>query len=202
MHRQIVERQLELYPHVMDEGEREHLERFQEFVSTTPDCFERTHLSGHITASALICSPDMEKILLIHHKKLQKWLQLGGHADGHPNPAEVCLKEAQEESGLKDFTFFYFEEDQKEPQIFDLDIHSIPERKQEPEHYHYDLRFLLKAGDTNIQANEEANDLKWFTLEQARAVTQEESMLRQFRKFETLKKKMHSSPHSSCWKDL
>ena len=65
------------------------------FVEQHPDCFERSLLIGHITGSAWIVSPDQQQVLLIHHRKLDRWLQPGGHADGDPDVASVALREAQ-----------------------------------------------------------------------------------------------------------
>jgi 8-oxo-dGTP pyrophosphatase MutT (NUDIX family) len=105
---------------------------------------------------------------------------LGGHADGDPDVLAVALKEAREESGLEDF----------EPLgggIFDLDIHPIPARKDEPEHLHYDVRFVLRAmGPTAYTVSEESHDLRWVRLEEVVGLTEEESMMRMVRKWAAL----------------
>src|SRR5882672_1965365 len=82
--------------------------------------FQRTHLPGHITGSAWVVNPEKTKTLLVHHAKLNKWVQPGGHADGDENILNVALREAEEETGLKDM--------KPAEGIFDLDIHLIPER--------------------------------------------------------------------------
>ena len=93
---------------------------------------------------------------MTHHKKLNKWLQLGGHSDGDPDTWKVALREATEESGIDNIAFVT-------RQIFDIDIHTIPEnlKKNEPEHKHYDVRFLLKAPTEDFVVSEESNFLKW-----------------------------------------
>ena len=171
-----------------------HLERYQGFVSNTPTCFERSHLEGHVTASALICDHNLEKVLLMHHKKLDKWLQMGGHADGHPIPSEVAAKEAEEESGLTGLKFLSVDRQltsvgsDSELAPFDLDIHLIPERKGEPSHYHYDIRYLLMAPEgQKAVKNHESNGLEWFSLQEARTITDERSMLRQFDKLDYIR---------------
>ena len=74
--------------------------RFMEFVRAEPRCFERDCWVGHVTGSAWIVNPARTHVLLTHHKKLGRWLQPGGHSDGHNVTLEVALKEAAEESGL------------------------------------------------------------------------------------------------------
>ena len=127
-----------------------------DFIEHNPDCFERTNLEGHVNGSAWVLSPDEQKVLLTHHKKLNRWLQLGGHSDGDPNTWNVALREATEESGIQGIEFVIKE-------IFDIDIHTIPEnpKKNEPEHKHYDVRFLLKAPTEDFIVSEESNSLKW-----------------------------------------
>jgi 8-oxo-dGTP pyrophosphatase MutT (NUDIX family) len=94
-------------------------------------------LAGHFTASCWLVSADGQRLLLTHHRKLQRWLQLGGHADGDRDLAQVALKEAEEESGLSGLVL-------EDPAIFDLDKHWIPERKDVPGHWHYDVRFVIR----------------------------------------------------------
>src|SRR5262245_7797506 len=64
-------------------------------------CFWRDAFSpGHFTGSALVTNPGRDKVLLMHHKLLRRWMQFGGHADGEPDLAAVALREATEESGF------------------------------------------------------------------------------------------------------
>jgi 8-oxo-dGTP pyrophosphatase MutT (NUDIX family) len=120
------------------EAQREIRERFLDFVRSESGCFERTQPDRHITGSAWLVDPAGEKVLLTHHAKLDKWLQLGGHADGESDILAVALREAQEESGLTDLVALSAE-------IFDLDIHPIPGKLP---HHHYDVRFCLEARGT------------------------------------------------------
>lgn len=99
--------------------------------------FERRRRAGHFTGSAWLVDRAGTRVLLTHHRKLGRWLQLGGHADGDPNLAAVALREAEEESGLDGLRV--------DPAIFDLDRHRIPARGVEPEHWHYDVRFVVRA---------------------------------------------------------
>ncbi len=151
-------------------------ERIVKFVKENPDCFERTLLIGHITGSAFIVNKRHTHTLMTHHQKLDKWLQLGGHSDGDPNTMNVALREAEEESGLK--TIAPISED-----IFDVDVHKIPARKNEPAHYHYDIRFLFEADDAEkLIITNESNDLQWIPLERMEEYTTEETVLRMIKK--------------------
>ena len=118
------------------------LENLRRFVEDNDDCFERSHRSGHITGSAWIVDLKREKVLLTHHHRLDKWMQLGGHADGDPDVLRVALREAREESGVEEIRAL-------SESIFDVDVHEIPPRGDEPAHLHYDVRFLFEA-DSNL----------------------------------------------------
>jgi 8-oxo-dGTP pyrophosphatase MutT (NUDIX family) len=127
---------------------------FEAFVLEHADCARRELQIGHLTGSAWLVSADGERILLTHHRKLNRWLQLGGHADGDTDLATVALREAEEESGLTDLSV--------EPEIFDLDRHWIPERGHEPGHWHYDMRFVVRAnGSEAFAISEESLALAW-----------------------------------------
>ena len=135
------------------------------------DCFQRTHLPGHITGSAWIVNRERSRTVLVHHAKLNKWVQPGGHADGDEDILRVALREAEEETGLKDLS--------SNENIFDVDIHLIPARKDFPEHFHYDIRFLI-TGDENekIAVSEESHDVKWISLSELEKFTNERAVLR------------------------
>ena len=116
--------------------------------------FARTRLAGHFTASAWLVSQDRHRVLLTHHRKLDRWLQLGGHADGEQDLLRVALLEAEEESGLTGLSV--------EPGIFDIDRHWIPEHKGVPAHWHYDVRYVLHAGGSEeYVVSDESHDLAW-----------------------------------------
>ena len=127
------------------------------FAEQYQNCCERTLLVGHFTGSCWLVSKDRLRVLLTHHKKLGRWLQLGGHADGDSDLAQVALREAEEESGLTDLTV--------EPEIFDLERHVIPARVAEPEHYHHDVRFVVHAtGSEEFFVSDESHALAWRTI--------------------------------------
>ena len=154
--------------------------RFSRFVSEHPDCFERSCRPGHVTASAWIVSHDHSQFLLTHHRKLGRWLQLGGHADGDGDVRAVALREAQEESGMQGFEW---QVDPAGRALLDVDIHGIPARPGEPAHDHFDLRFLLAAGrDQPLVLSDESTDLRWFSQQRMEEIASEESLLRMGRK--------------------
>ena len=156
--------------------ERETRDAITAFVKEHIDCFMRELLVGHITGSAWVVNKAMTKTLLTHHNKLDKWLQLGGHCDGDSDVLRVALREAVEESGVYDIV-------PHSPDIFDLDIHKIPERRTEtvvePAHLHYDIRFLLIADESEpLAITAESKDLQWVELDNVQQLTNEESMRR------------------------
>ncbi len=157
--------------------ERETCERYIDFVSRNADCFERSLQEGHVTGSAWIVNTAGSHVLLTHHRKLGQWFQLGGHADGETDVAKVAMQEAREESGLPELEFV-------SDDIFDIDIHLIPARKSDPEHYHYDVRFVMRSvGSDVFEVSEESLDLAWVALAKLTDYTTEESMLRMARKW-------------------
>ena len=180
MHRQRLIDQLNDYL-LRHPEEGETVAEFMGFVTSEPGCFERALAAGHITGSAWVVNKDGSEILLTHHRKLDRWLQLGGHADGDSDVLSVAMKEAEEESGLRDFTHIG-------QGIFDIDIHPIPERKGEPEHLHYDVRYVLRAnGCTEYTVSDESHDLRWVKPEEVETLTTEPSMMRMVAKWNALR---------------
>jgi 8-oxo-dGTP pyrophosphatase MutT (NUDIX family) len=185
MHRRPLLELLDRYRQVFP-NEAGVVERICSLVEGHADCFERTCRPGHITGAAWIASADRRRFLLTHHRKLDRWLQLGGHADGQCSVDEVALREAREESGLTAFDFF--------PIVgvlmpFDVDVHRIPVRYDaegrilEDAHEHYDIRFLLVAhAGQQVSASDESHEVGWFTPDEIRHLTDEESVLRMLRK--------------------
>lgn len=158
--------------------------RFVAFVQAHADCLLRTCVPGHITASAWIVSSDGGRALLTHHRKLGRWLQLGGHVDGEVEVERAALREAQEESGMAAFTFRRWSPDLVP---LDLDVHGIPARGAEPQHEHWDVRFWLQAlPGQELVRSAESVDLRWFDADELLTATSEESVLRLQRKVAAL----------------
>ncbi|MCU0446224.1 MAG: NUDIX hydrolase [Microscillaceae bacterium] len=151
-------------------------------IETYPDDFYKSTLTaGHLTGSAWIVSSDYQQILLTHHRKLDKWLQPGGHCE--TDDADIwatAWREAQEETGLQSL--------QKTTEnIFDIDVHWIPARGDMPAHEHHDIRFLFVAqAQEALNISAESNDLRWFTREEVLQLTDNESIIRMVRKMSNL----------------
>ena len=153
--------------------------RFQAFANSSSEVFERSHPPGHFTASCWLLSPDRRRVLLTQHKKLGRWLQLGGHADGDLDLVDVALREAQEESGLD-----CLGPDSIVPEIFDLDAHEIPARANEPAHIHWDVRFVIYAASELFNVSAESDALAWVEIDQlARDEGVDESLQRMAKKW-------------------
>ena len=144
---------------------------FRDFLVSDDAIFERSHPPGHITASCWLVSADGRQLLMTHHRKLGRWLQLGGHCDGDRDVHRAALREAEEESGLADM--------QIDAALFDIDRHRIPARGCEPEHWHYDLRFVIRAsGDEDFVVSDESHDLAWRDIAMLAAAADTEPSIR------------------------
>lgn len=142
-----------------DARDQDMADRTSKLIKEQELAFSKELLIGHVTASAFVINLERDKVLLTHHAKLSKWLQLGGHCDGIKDPFFNAHKEAYEESGLMRI----------EPlakSILDIDIHPIPEHNGVPGHSHYDIRYLFEANEHDpLNISDESNDLKWVRLD-------------------------------------
>ena len=186
MHRQLLRQLLQQHKPV-DSQEQAMTQATIAFVKANPAAFDRSLLAGHITGSAWIVSPDRQQTLLIHHRKLDRWLQPGGHADGDPDVAAVALREAQEETGLSSLRLITPvgspEKIGASPPIFDVDIHTIPAHNEVPEHLHYDIRFLLEADPHEpLSTSAEVNSIRWFLLKMVKNYADSPSIFRLMQK--------------------
>lgn len=143
-----------LRAHAGDGDADDNVKRFLALADEGVHAFERSRLQGHFTASCWLVSGDGRRALLTHHRKLDRWLQPGGHADGDVDLGRVALREAQEETGVAELKL--------EGGIFDLDRHRIPARGAEPEHWHYDVRYVIRAGaNERFVVSDESHALAW-----------------------------------------
>jgi 8-oxo-dGTP pyrophosphatase MutT (NUDIX family) len=132
--------------------------RILEFIDAHEDALHRSCAPGHLTGSALVVDPASGTFLLLHHAKLRRWLQPGGHADGDGNLAAVAQREATEETGIEGLRVVL-------PAI-DLDVHLVEPPREEP-HHHYDVRYLVVTPPGAVAVgNHESTDLRWATVDE------------------------------------
>ncbi len=144
-----------------DAKEAADLEEILAFIERHPDPFDRRIVEGHLTGSAVVVSAAGDQVLLLFHRKLERWLQPGGHAEAGERDGEtVALREAREETGIEGLALH-----SSAPRPLDVDVHPISARGDEPAHRHLDLRYLVVApgGATLRRQAAEARDLRWFT---------------------------------------
>jgi len=142
-----------------------------------PDPFARTAFDpGHFTASAFVLAPERDAVLLIFHKKLRLWLQPGGHIEPEDATIEdAARREVAEEVGLRNLSPL-------SSGLFDVDIHPIPARADEPEHEHFDLRVLLLSSARELEAGDEVEGARWVPFDDVASITGDESVRRAVRK--------------------
>ncbi len=160
------------------------IDRVRTLLENHERCFFRDCFPGHITSSAWIVARESGAVLLTHHRKLERWLQLGGHADGESDVLASALREAEEESGMRDFSVIPRTGTRE---ILDIDVHDIPARASEPLHQHHDIRFLLEVSEAQVIRHQEneSKEVRWFSADRIEAHFEEESLLRMARKAST-----------------
>lgn len=142
-----------------DPVERAYRLRMLDLAAVAHDPFDRNHWSpGHFTASAFVIHPDGTQVLLVHHAKIGRWLQPGGHVDpDDPSPLHAARREVREETGMGELTSV-------SEAVVDLDVHHFPARSGQPEHEHHDLRFAFVAGDDHIEPGGGVLSVRWVGL--------------------------------------
>ncbi len=155
-------------------------DRLHDFVARHERCFERTLLTGHVTGSAWVVARSRDAAVLVHHRKLEKWLQPGGHADGDADVRAVARREASEETGIDDLVL-------ATPGIFDIDVHAIPARAGEPAHEHFDLRFAFYADRASVPVvSAESHDVAWIDFDEIERYAIDDSVRRLIMKTSSL----------------
>ena len=172
-------RELEKYK-PLDEQEKENVKKVLEFLANNTNCFDRSNLTGHITAGGLVVD-GRGNVLLNHHKKTGMWFQFGGHSDGNDNSLEVAKREIMEEAGITDLKLM-------SNVIFDVNTVQIAfsQKKNEPEHIHYDINFLFFVNNHTFEISNESMEIKWITIQEAKQLINKEdkAMQRMLAKYE------------------
>lgn len=156
----------------IDENDKKILNLFIEFLKTNNNCFDRKNFNGHVTAGALIMDREAN-VLINHHKDLDMWLMFGGHSDGNSDSLAVAKREVEEECGITEY-------DDLGGKILDIDYHEVPENphKNEPAHYHFDVRFLFIVNDNYYKISNESKEAKWVTIEEAKILMKSADKIR------------------------
>lgn len=177
MHFRRVLASMDLEQRLEEKGFRE---RMLALLDEEADCFLRSCFPAHFTGSSLVVSADGQRALLHHHRKLDRWLQFGGHCDGEEDVLEVARRESLEESGIEGLIV-------ASARPFDLDIHEIPAKGGEPVHWHFDVRYVLIAPeDAQPRVSEESHALRWFTPDEMEALPLDVGMQRLLKKWRHL----------------
>jgi 8-oxo-dGTP pyrophosphatase MutT (NUDIX family) len=145
--------------------------------------FVKNNMRGHITGSMLITNTERTKVLLMFHKKLQFWVQFGGHCDGEIDVLAVAIREFHEESGIEI-------EPVVSDGIFDIHVHYIPvDAKWTPPHIHHDILYLATIPEHTpfVRQESEIDDIRWFDIEWIEKYIAEERMLYMMDKIKQLR---------------
>lgn len=153
-------------PKDTEEESNDHARILTAIGNANGDIFENTTLPGHVTASGIICNKELDHMLLIHHKKLDIWIQPGGHSDGNHDTLDETYREVVEETGI---SRDQLELVQQEP--IDIDIHDLPAdtKRGIGEHNHLDVRYLFTVDKDSVIFNmqeDEVHAIKWFSFDE------------------------------------
>ena len=154
------------------------------FLARHADPFDRGIAEGHLTGSAVVVSDAGDRVLLLHHRKLQRWLQPGGHADpGETAGEEVALREAREETAIAGLVLH-----PTAPRPLDVDVHAIPAHGSELAHDHLDLRYLVvaPAEASAVHRPEESSALQWFAWDEIESLDLDVGLRRLLRKVQAI----------------
>ncbi len=167
-------------------AEAEHLAAIHKLLATTSSAFDRDEYEpGHITASAFVVHPWEPAAALMKHRKIRRWLQPGGHVEPEDQSIEsAARREVVEEVGITELACFG---------VTDVDVHVCPERPDQPQHLHLDVRIGFVAGTELLVDGVESDGVRWATFAEMRQM--EESLARPARTLEALDAAGTLRPH-------
>lgn len=146
--------------------------RLLSFALAHENCCERRLGIGHVVTGAWAVDRERERALLVHHRKLERWLQPGGHVESDASLIDAARRELREETGLRKPRLLSGE-------IFDVDVHEIPAGSGAPAHMHHDVRFIFEASrHASLQVSEESHAVRWVRLDELRALNDSASLAR------------------------
>ena len=169
-----IKEQIETYK-PFNEQEESDKKLMLDYINKFDDVLTRENRMCHFTASNWIVNQDRTKVLMIYHNIYKSWAWTGGHADGDSDLLHVALKEAEEETGIKNLKLL--SDGIFGLQILTVDSH-IKRGKYVSSHLHLDCCFLFEANEEDeLRIKEDENSgVKWIDIDEATKVTNEEKM--------------------------
>lgn len=163
---------IELYKPFNEQEERDK-ELILEYMAENPNIFLRESRLAHMTASAWIVNKERTKVLMVYHNIYNSWSWLGGHADGETDLLKVALREAREESGLRNVR--PVSEDIYSLESLTVDGH-MKKENYVSSHLHLNVTYLLEADEEEALSikPDENSGVAWFGLEEAIEASTEE----------------------------
>lgn len=153
-----------------------------DFIESTDNLFGRDSMKGHITCSAWVLNADLTEVVLVKHRRLDRWIRPGGHIEAMESPFEGAYREGVEETGIQELTPWSSD-------IFHISVHDFPSGKDGPAHYHYDLRYLFIAPpQAELVMTDETDGVRWVNLHQIHEYTEEATMIDMAEKTKVLAK--------------
>lgn len=181
-----IQKQLEQY-HPYNEQEERDKKVMLQLLKTQPDIFTRENEVAHFTASSWLLNREHTKVLMIYHNIYHSWAWTGGHADGEEDLLAVAIREAQEETGVKEIQTV-------NDTIFSIETLTVDGHEKRgryvPSHLHLNVTYLLEADEAEVLRikPDENSGVKWFSLEKALEVCSEPWMVERI--YKKLNKKL------------
>jgi len=164
--------QLVTYLGVFPDERRELGALIAQITDGDADLLLRGNMRGHITTSGLVCDESVGKVLMIHHRGLDRWLQPGGHHEGTDDLELSAAREVLEETGMDSLVNHPWHQTNKAP--FDVETHRIAASpaKGEGEHWHHDFIYLFVSASCRPLRPQmaEVKDARWMELSEFEAL--------------------------------